>query len=143
MHQNFAMSRLVEIAAFYDPEEAYCVQAAVRSGGCFSILYNEHHLGVAPTLRIGLRGFRLLVLEQDAEDVRNALIAYVEGASAQTHSTTPVETDLTRRINWLWVPVALFTQTPFVPTFVSPFQFAAQAIVSLPFFFMIWARFAY
>ena len=132
----------MEIATFYDPEEAYCAQAAVRSGGCYSILYNEHHLGVAPALRIGLEGFRLIVLEQDAADVRNALNGYMDDAVAEIQNAPLPETGRTKRKNWFWFPVALATAVPFLPSYSSRNVLIGQILVSLPFYFIILASLA-
>ena len=133
------MSRLVEIATFYSPEEAYCAQGALRSGGCFTLLSNEHHLNVAPSLRVGLGGYRLLVLEEDANDIRLALKNLPAPANDQpSFEDRAVEKPVApRRKNWLWLPVALSAAVPFLPDYKNARAFWWQILVSAPFYFMI------
>lgn len=112
------MSRLVEIAHIYDPEEAFCVRAYLRSAGVYCVLQNEHHLGSAPWMRVALGGYRLLVVDDEAEDakslIENALgaeqfsdnlAAFSRHAGVQSH----------RRKDILWFPIALAWGVPFLP----------------------------
>ena len=65
------MADLVEIAHFYDPEEAYCARGFLQTHGIDTIIQNEHHLNMAPSLRVALGGYRILgVSEQREEAVR-------------------------------------------------------------------------
>jgi len=61
------MRKLVEIAHFHDPEEAFCACSYLDSHGVVTIIKNEHHLTVQPFLRVGLGGYPLLAANADAE----------------------------------------------------------------------------
>ncbi len=135
------MTRLVEIATFYDPEEALCAQGAVRAGGCFSFLQNQYHLGTAPSLRVALGGYRLFVLEDDEERALLSLGKSLNDGSAAApetpqEATAPADQIRVRK-NWLWLPVALTASVPFVPTYKNSGSLLFQLIVSIPFYLII------
>lgn len=136
------MTRLVELAIFYDPEEALCAQGAVRAGGCFTLLQNEHHLATAPWLRVALGGYRLCVLEDDAERARlvlgNALDDTVPAEPADAVlEDNAADKHIRSRKNWLWLPVVFATTIPFVPTFKNGRTLLYQLLVGSPFYLMI------
>ena len=96
----------MEIAHFYEPEEAYCAKGYLRSFGIETIIQNEHHLTVNPMMRIALGGYPLLVVAGQAEEARQALAEI----SRQQHEP------ISRKRNWFWLPIALGSGVPFVPS---------------------------
>ncbi len=85
------MGNLIEIAGFYDPEETYCAKGLLQSHGIEAIVQNEHHLTMAPWLRVALGGYRLLIISDLAEDARRILDGVgphpEKGEFRQSHDT--------------------------------------------------------
>jgi len=67
------MGNLVEIARFYEPEEAFCASSYLQSFDIVVIIQNEYHLTIDPAMRIGLGGFRLLVSSEAATSATSHL----------------------------------------------------------------------
>lgn len=112
------MSSLVEIANIYSPEEAFCVRACLRSAGIYCVLQNEHHLSSAPWMRVALGGYRLLVLEDEADQaksvIENALCTEQNVGNADACPEFS-EQQPPRRRDILWFPIALAWGVPFLP----------------------------
>ena len=98
------MGGLIEIAHFYEPEEAYCAKGYLQSLGIETIIQNEHHLATNPMMRVALGGYPLLAASAHAEEARFAL------------ANIPEQQRQPRKKNWFWLPVALSYGVPFVPT---------------------------
>ncbi|MEO1251909.1 MAG: hypothetical protein AAFW81_06145 [Pseudomonadota bacterium] len=108
------MSGLREIAFFYDPEEAYCALAYIRSHDLPVYLFGEGHLNINPALRVALGGYRMVVPAGEAKTARSLLAhagANFDLVEAQAGSYEPVQR--TPR-NWLSVIVAFHTGIPFL-----------------------------
>ena len=99
------MGKLVEVARFYDPEEAYCAVGYLKSYGIDALVDSEHHLTTAPWLRIALGGYGLHVREDLIGEAKAAL-SKVETVPKRENSTTK---------NWIWFPIAFLSGTPFLP----------------------------
>ena len=67
------MGKLVEIAHFHDPEEAFCARSYLEAYGVPTIIQNEYHLTAAPWLRVGLGGYPLLANDRDSEIAKELL----------------------------------------------------------------------
>ena len=113
------MGKLVEVARFYDPEEAYCAAGYLKSYGIDALVDNEHHLTTAPWLRIALDGYGLRVRDDAFDEAKNAL-AKIEPVAKRKKSKTK---------NWIWFPIAFLSGTPFLPVkrtgVIAVFQFIA------------------
>ena len=106
------MGSLVEIARFYDPEEAYCAQGYLRSYGIDTIIQNEHHLAMNPSLRVALGGYGLLGFADVKEEARAAL-EEIPLEAADSVITTDMELISPRK--WYLAPVAVISGVPFLP----------------------------
>ena len=115
------MSTLIEVGNFYDPEEAYCAWGYLNANGVYAVIQNEYHLTSAPWLRVALGGYRLLA-PVGTKPIVDALFAQISSES----DTGELESDdfdhieaedklKNQKFSWTWFPVALFTETPFVP----------------------------
>jgi hypothetical protein len=124
------MGRLVEIAHFYDPEEAYCAKGFLLAHGIQTIFQNEHYVTVDPALRFALGGYRMLALSEFEETAREAL----ESIHGQAGEDDPDPIQKTPH-NWLWLPIAFLVGIPFVPLlkpkWMLPFQFLILATIGL------------
>ncbi len=99
------MGNLVEIAAFFDPEEAYCARGYLQSYGVDAILQNEHHLATAPWLRVALGGYRLMAPSEQVREAQELL-----------EKVQPLkDSSLAGKKNWIWLPVAFMSAVPFMP----------------------------
>lgn len=105
-----SMGRLVEIARYYDPEEAFCAQGYLRSCGIDTLVQNEHHLSMNPSLRVALGGYGLFGLAGDAEEAKSVL-AMVGSEAGALSSDSEGE----NRRKWYWTPVAIVSGVPFFP----------------------------
>ncbi len=134
------MAKLVEVAQFYDPEEAYCAKGYLRSFGIDTIIQNENHLSVAPSLRIALGGFRLLVMSDQKEDalasLRDVLPPRHKGdKEALLHTDISKNERSQRRKNWFWLPLVFAIGIPFLPTYKNRSTLIGQfLLVILPFY---------
>lgn len=115
------MSALTEVGNFYDPEEVYCAWGYLNANGVHAVIQNEYHLTSAPWLRVALGGYRLLA-PVETKSIVDALFAQISTES----DTGELERDdfdqsnikdnmKKRKSNWIWLPVAFLTETPFVP----------------------------
>ena len=110
------MADLVEIAHFYDPEEAYCARGFLQTHGIDTIIQNEHHLNMAPSLRVALGGYRILgVSEQREEAVRVLRKASEAEENTLLPESNQEKTALRKKKCWPWFPIALLAGPPFVP----------------------------
>ena len=121
------MPNLVEVARFYDPEEALCAASYLRAHGIETILQNEHHLTMAPYLRIALNGYGLLARTKQQDDARNALN---EIANATPDS---IGAENRKNRNWWYLPAAFGTAAPFLPVYRSRTVFLLQTILIIGF----------
>ena len=131
------MGHLVEIAQFYDVEEAFCAKGYLQSRGIDTFIQNEHHLNVAPWLRVALGGYRLLGLSEYKKAAAQALdevskIRVAEAAADAPTADEPESTHEREDKNWWWLPIALLSETPFLPSkksgWVAPFQFSSMVL---------------
>ncbi|MEM8936231.1 MAG: hypothetical protein AAGC77_07480 [Pseudomonadota bacterium] len=112
------MADLVEIASFFDQEEAHCARGFLLSRGIYTFFQDEHHLTVAPWLSIALGGYRLLGRPKDAEEAQRLLKAIREAEVASKPAVASVDHEIPkRRKNYFWAPIALFFAVPFIPTY--------------------------
>lgn len=112
------MGRLTELACFYDPEEALCADALLRAHGVYTLLKNEHHLTMAPWLRVALGGFQLSVTSEDKERAASILesIRNIELAENDERPLNEEQGHSERRKReWLWLPIAFASGVPFIP----------------------------
>lgn len=112
------MGRLVEIAAFYDPEEALCASAYLRAYGVETLLQNEHHLTMAPSLRVALGGYRVLVNSAAAKDAKRILddVSKRDRGEARAKSDNEEPEMAAREIrDWFWLPIVFLHNVPFIP----------------------------
>lgn len=118
MPENFynpGMGNLVEIARFYDPEEAYCARSFLLSNGIDSFMQNDHYLTMAPWMRIALDGYGLQVTASSEGDART-LLETVSATPSQDAQDSPADTTpQIRKPNWLWLPIAFSASVPFLP----------------------------
>jgi hypothetical protein len=127
------VSKLVEIARFLDPEEAYCAKAYLKSYGIDAIIQNEYHLTAAPWLRIALGGYPLLILSNFEDEARQALskVSLVksdrQNLNSSPHSDAP-ETQERKGKNLFWLPAAFFLGIPFVPSQKSGWNLLLHSI---------------
>ncbi|NOX94469.1 MAG: hypothetical protein GXP04_05045 [Alphaproteobacteria bacterium] len=128
------MGNLVQVAQYFDPEEAYCAKGYLQSYGIDTIIQNEHHLTMAPWLRVALGGYRLLVFSDLEEDARQALKSVstsdgfekLEQLSSEGEAFGPPK----RRIrNWFWLPIAFLSSVPFIPLYRSNMGLLMQSCV--------------
>ena len=124
------MNNLAEVAHFTDPEEAYVANAFLNARGIKTVIQNHHHLTTAPYLRVGLGGYRILCFYSDAERARRDL-SDIKVYSKEEMAAKSEEQASVRKKNWFWLPVALFTATPFLPRYRSARVFAIQAAIAL------------
>ncbi len=109
------MGNLVEIARFYDPEEAYCAKSFLLSNGIDSFVQNDHYLTMVPWMRIALHGFGLQVMASCEDDAR-MLLQTIGAALPEVTDDNPSDTTPpSRKTNWLWLPIAFSTNVPFLP----------------------------
>jgi len=113
------MGNLVEIARFYEPEEAFCTSSYLQSFDIVVIIQNEYHLTIDPAMRIGLGGFRLLVSSEAATSATSHLADVLspvqeETLMPQSHECDQVEQKSPSKQNWLWLVIAFFWFVPFV-----------------------------
>ncbi|WP_425410916.1 hypothetical protein [Hyphococcus sp.] len=131
------MGNLVEIARFYDPEEAYCVKSFLLSNGIDSYIQNDYYLTMAPWLRIALSGYGVQVMATHALDARELLAeigseAPEVGSPANNERIGPTSTQNGVRKDWLWLPVAIWSGIPFVPkTKIGGFNPSLRIILSV------------
>lgn len=112
------MSDLVQIAQFYDPEEAYCAKSYLQSHGIETFVQNDHHLTMAPWLRVALGGYRLLAIDTEAAEARKALSEVQSPQQEKTDSLTISDSEelkSAKRKNWIWLPIAYLHAVPFLP----------------------------
>ncbi|PQA87494.1 hypothetical protein [Hyphococcus luteus] len=121
------MGRLVEIARFYDPEEAYCARGYLRSCGIETFVQNEHHLAVAPHLRVALGGYGLFLTDALADEAKAALMDLDAEKNAGRAGVVDDEVYPAKR-NWFWLPIAFITATPFVPVYKSKWDAFWQSL---------------
>lgn len=132
------MAKLVEIAHFYDPEEAYCAKGYLQSNGVETILQNDHHLTMAPWMRVALGGYRLMATSDDEDAAKEALKNIgAEGIEAAPGDAEP-DTQWRRKRNWLWLPIAFGSSAPFLPPlrydWIGFIQFVALALLYIMLF---------
>ncbi len=140
------MTTLVEVAQFYDPSEAYCAKGYLTSCGIDTIVQNENHLSVAPSLRIALGGYRLLALS-DQKDLALAALGDVRPNQFENdeiaidHENVMQKERDKRRKTWFWLPLILFCLVPFIPTYRNRVTFVGQfLLIILPFYLAaIWS----
>ncbi|GJL91025.1 hypothetical protein [Hyphococcus sp.] len=133
------MGNLVEVARFYDPEEAYCAKSFLLSNGIDSFVQNDHYLTMAPWMRIALHGYGLQVTASSEEEATQLLRSVA--ASQPTPEVSLMVNDAgdddfrneKKAPNWLWFPVALGTFIPFMPKRKSgvPAIFQHSALLAL------------
>lgn len=130
------MGNLVEIARFYDPEEAYCAKGYLLSHGIDTLIQNDHHLTMAPWLRIALNGYGLQVMASKQNEATKLLQEAFAGNNDTElqRSETSEGIDKTEKKtmrNWFWFPIA-FLSIPFVPLlkprWTLPLQFTVAAL---------------
>ena len=124
------MTHHVEVASFFDPEEAWCARGYLSAQGIDTIIENEHHLTTAPWLRIALGGYRLMALPDAADDAKAALgeIAIAEPAIDEPYKS---------RKNWAWLPVAFLSSTPFIPIYKNAWELIGQLLLIAGFYALI------
>lgn len=139
------MGRLTEIVRFYDPEEAICASALLRAHAVYTLIKNEHHLTMVPSLRIALGGYQLWVLAEDTEraasaleSIRNIDLAeHGEGVLNEEQGRTE-----RRKKEWLWLPIAFASGVPFIPPrrtgALHWFQLVAMASLYSVFSLTLW-----
>ncbi len=115
------------VAAFYDPEEAYCAQSYLRAHGVDTIIQNDHHLTAAPWLRIALGGFRLLARHDFEAEAKSLLSAVDVYESVPESGSKPLEQ------KWFWAPIAFALAIPFLPNAKSGWKQGLQigALITL------------
>ena len=111
---------LVEVAAFYDPEEAWCAKGFLAAQGIETFVQNEHHLTAVPWLRVALGGYRLLAMSEFRDDARQALAAVRAIGDDQRIEPTPavvgtLQESESRGWGWWWLPIAFLFAVPFLP----------------------------
>ena len=129
------MGNLVEIARFFDPEEAYCAKGYLLSHGIDTLIQNDHHLTMAPWLRIALNGYGLQVTaskKNEATKLLREVFAANDDAESQRTENSDIADGLKKtKRNWFWFPVA-FLSIPFVPLlkprWTLPLQFTVAAL---------------
>ncbi|MEM9616927.1 MAG: hypothetical protein AAF936_03110 [Pseudomonadota bacterium] len=116
------MSDLVQIAQFYDPEEAYCAKSYLQSHGIDTFVQNDHHLTMAPWMRVALGGYRLLAVDTEAAEAKKAL-SEVQAIQPEQIGIQPepssVQLQPAKRKSWGWLPIAFMTGVPFLPIYKS------------------------
>ncbi len=127
----------MEVAVFYDPEEALCAQSALQADGCVHFLHNSNHLSVAPSLRVALGGYRLLVMDEDVASVREVLAQLRSGRGAPIQAPDTFDPLLKSHKNWAWLPVALFLGVPFLPAYGTTGRLVFQFLIAIPFYLII------
>lgn len=140
------MGRLTEIAHFYDPEEAYCARAYLAARGVDALFQNEHHLTVAPWLRIALGGYRLLVSDENADAAARLLREIsTDGRKDQFEDdqerSRKTKLSKERRLQtWIWLPVAFAAGVPFIPLRRTRWIRAFELIALASFYgWLIWS----
>ncbi|MEM9232960.1 MAG: hypothetical protein AAGA69_01820 [Pseudomonadota bacterium] len=112
-----------EIARFYDAEEAQIAAGYLRSQGFEIQLADEGALGVQPHLSIGLGGYRLMALPQEAH-MASVELAKVRDVPARSRTVVNAtceqcHSQKLRRIRNPWFPLlvsVLFQRVfPFAP----------------------------
>lgn len=106
-----------EVARFYDAEEAKIAAGFLRAQGFDVTLPEEHHLGVAPHMSVGLGGYRLLAADSDFFLARAALD---ETRPMPKHGACRrCGSDRIRRARHWWFPLVLLylfgSHFPFAP----------------------------
>ena len=115
------MGRLVEIAAYFSPEEALCARSYLQSEGLEVLLQNEHLLTADPAMRIAVGGFRLLALSSDDAAHARTLLKAVEAHDRSDDDDNALSCPscgsrkVKRQRNIVWVPIAFGFGAPFVP----------------------------
>jgi hypothetical protein len=114
------MGNLVEVVRFFDPEEAYCAKGFLRSRGIDTIIQNEHHLTMAPWLRVALGGYCILTMSELEEDARQALksISKLDSNERPLRAAPfsgAIKPQKRKARNWFWLPVAFMLAIPFIP----------------------------
>lgn len=132
------MGNLSTIAQFADPEETYCAKGFLHARGIDCIIQNDHHLTMAPSLRVALGGYRLMVIRSFADDAKAALDEVAasnsdDGAAQQTQEGDDSGEQYKKAKNWLWLPIAFAHGVPFLPAKkrgpVGVFQFLIMASI--------------
>jgi hypothetical protein len=132
------MGDLVEVARFYDPEEAYCAKSFLNAHGISTFVGNDHYLTAAPWMRFALNGYGIHVAASDARDAQD-LLRTIQASKPENAETTVEESEISDRMqrsrnkNWPWFPVAFFIGIPFLPKERSGWFVAVQyaALLSL------------
>lgn len=126
------MGQLSAIAQFADPEEAYCAKGFLRARGIDCIIQNDHHLTMAPWLRVALGGYRLMVIDAFADDAKAALeevdaLNSDDDLAQHAQQGNDFGGQKRKAKNWLWFPVAFLSAVPFLPSrkhgLIGVFQF--------------------
>jgi hypothetical protein len=92
---------------------------------------------MAPSLRVALGGFRLLVVSEEREQAASILESVRTSVSAE--SAEPLlghkseQTERRRKRDWLWLPIAFMWGAPFIPPRRTGVLFGLQlfALISL------------
>lgn len=133
------MGHLVQIAGFYDAEEAFCARGYLAARGIDTFIQNEHLLNVAPWLSVALGGYRLLGLSENKEAAARTLKHVseirIDEVAAGAMTADEAESAHEREDkNWWWLPIAFFSETPFLPSkkpgWVAPFQFSVMVLIN-------------
>ena len=122
------MGKLVEIAHFHDPEEAFCARSYLEAYGVPTIIQNEYHLTAVPWLRVGLGGYPLLANDTDAEIAKELLKNPASVAVDHYDDSAP------RKPIWLAFPMGL--QFGFLPHRKQGLFGAVITIIFLCFFLL-------
>lgn len=108
-----------------------CARGNLEARGIDTFIQNEHHLNVAPFLSVALGGYRLHGLSEEKEAAARALkeISKMSGAENGRVAVAVDENvsgDKREGKNWLWLPIAVLSETPFLPSrktgFIGGFQ---------------------
>lgn len=123
------MGSLTEIARFYDPEEAFCAQAFLRSCGFETYLQNEHLLSMAPHLRVAVNGYGLYSLDKTAAIGARSELENLATLFITSEAMDELGTEHRSRKNWFWLPTYLFAHWPFLPRIRSAGDVILQGAV--------------
>ncbi len=115
------MGNLSAIAQFADPEEAYCAKGFLLARGIDCIIQNDHHLTMAPWMRVALGGYRLMVIEAFSDEAKAALKEVeILNSDESLAQQAPTDEDLggeyKKAKNWVWLPIAFASSIPFLPS---------------------------
>lgn len=124
------MGNLVEVGRFVDPEEAYVASALLNARGIRTVMQNEHHLTMAPYLRVGLGGYRILCFDSQFDEARRELKVAEEFQSDESIGE-PDSAGRARKTNWFCFPIAFSFGVPFLLRYRRNWEFAAQLVIIL------------